>query len=107
MVGMSIARSTRSGTLVGPGIWRKCRPVWTEALDMVGAPRTIFACSFCALRHYVGKDCIQNFLFHKAKMRYFGVVKKNAASFTQFARFLNALSRSCIIRHGREALDFE
>src|SRR6516165_81189 len=21
-------RSTRSGTLVGPGIWRKCRPLW-------------------------------------------------------------------------------
>src|SRR5690242_13625832 len=26
MVGRSIARKTRSGTLVGPGIWRKCRP---------------------------------------------------------------------------------
>src|ERR1700733_8055670 len=26
MVGRSIARSTRWGTLVGPGIWRKCRP---------------------------------------------------------------------------------
>src|SRR5579859_5905079 len=23
-----MARSTRSGTLVGPGIWRKCRPLW-------------------------------------------------------------------------------
>src|ERR1700679_1487674 len=29
MVGISIARSTRSGTLVGPGIWRKCLPVCT------------------------------------------------------------------------------
>src|SRR5882724_7202371 len=29
MVGMSIARSTRSGTLVGPGICRKCLPVCT------------------------------------------------------------------------------
>ncbi|MGY2937447.1 hypothetical protein ACVWZ6_007049 [Bradyrhizobium sp. GM6.1] len=28
-VGISIARSTRSGTLVGPGIWRKCLPVCT------------------------------------------------------------------------------
>src|SRR5436190_19630426 len=27
ITGRSIARSTRSGTLVGPGIWRKCRPV--------------------------------------------------------------------------------
>src|SRR2546426_10653549 len=27
MVGCAIARSTRSGTLVGPGIWRKCRPL--------------------------------------------------------------------------------
>src|SRR5437762_12914758 len=29
MVGMSIARSTRSGTLVGPGICRKCLPACT------------------------------------------------------------------------------
>src|SRR5690349_1717031 len=29
MVGISIARSTRSGTLVGPGICRKCLPVCT------------------------------------------------------------------------------
>src|SRR5882757_3550300 len=29
MVGMSIARSTRSGTLVGPGICRKCLPLCT------------------------------------------------------------------------------
>src|SRR6516225_1019123 len=28
MVGAAIALSTRSGTLVGPGIWRKCRPLW-------------------------------------------------------------------------------
>src|SRR5215467_11004276 len=29
MVGMSMARSTRSGTLVGPGICRKCLPLCT------------------------------------------------------------------------------
>src|SRR3954453_23320941 len=29
MVGISMARSTRSGTLVGPGICRKCLPVCT------------------------------------------------------------------------------
>src|SRR5260370_6411322 len=28
MVGAVIALSTRSGTLVGPGIWRKCLPLW-------------------------------------------------------------------------------
>src|SRR5579859_6357979 len=28
MVGAAIALSTRSGTLVGPGIWRKCLPLW-------------------------------------------------------------------------------
>src|SRR6266542_6632467 len=28
MVALSIARSTRSGTFVGPGICRKCRPAW-------------------------------------------------------------------------------
>src|SRR5580693_1291060 len=28
MVGAAMARSTRSGTFVGPGIWRKCRPLW-------------------------------------------------------------------------------
>ena len=27
-MGAAIARSTRSGTFVGPGIWRKCRPLW-------------------------------------------------------------------------------
>src|SRR5215510_12500474 len=27
IVGLLSARSTRSGTLVGPGIWRKCRPL--------------------------------------------------------------------------------
>src|SRR5664280_3727450 len=32
MVGMSIARSTRSGTFVGPGICKKCLPVWTIGL---------------------------------------------------------------------------
>src|SRR6266853_4475999 len=26
MTGISMARSTRSGTGLGPGIWRKCRP---------------------------------------------------------------------------------
>src|ERR1700744_15429 len=44
MVGISIARSTRSGTLVGPGIWRKCLPVCTVILrgpsrqSLLGAP---------------------------------------------------------------------
>src|SRR5215469_4306946 len=28
MVGAAIALGTRSETLVGPGIWRKCRPLW-------------------------------------------------------------------------------
>jgi hypothetical protein len=28
MVGAAIARSTRSGTFVGPGTWRKCLPLW-------------------------------------------------------------------------------
>src|SRR5215831_20610832 len=27
-MGAAIARSTRSGTFAGPGIWRKCRPLW-------------------------------------------------------------------------------
>src|SRR5690349_12635387 len=27
MVGCAMARRMRSGTLVGPGIWRKCRPL--------------------------------------------------------------------------------
>src|SRR4029077_6052526 len=34
MVGMSMARSTRSGTLVGPGICRTCRPECT----VIGRP---------------------------------------------------------------------
>src|ERR1700724_1418041 len=28
IVGAAIALSTRSGTFVGPGIWRKCLPLW-------------------------------------------------------------------------------
>ena len=38
IVGCAIARSTRSGTLVGPGIWRKCRPLW-KAIDVLRAGR--------------------------------------------------------------------
>src|SRR6516225_4090346 len=38
MVGAAIALSTRSGTLVGPGIWRKCRPLWYAiAMSFPGA----------------------------------------------------------------------
>src|ERR1700692_2534143 len=31
ITGASIARKIRSGTFVGPGIWRKWRPVWIMA----------------------------------------------------------------------------
>jgi hypothetical protein len=31
ITGASIARKMRSGTFVGPGIWRKWRPVWIMA----------------------------------------------------------------------------
>src|SRR3954468_2807264 len=34
MVALSIARSTRSGTLVGPGICRKCRPLGRALRDI-------------------------------------------------------------------------
>src|SRR5690348_15663329 len=37
MVGLSIARRTRSGTLVGPGICRKCRPDGCESSLNVGS----------------------------------------------------------------------
>src|ERR1044072_606292 len=70
MVGLLRARSTRSGTLVGPGIWRKCRPVWTVLLDMTcGAPDILHA-KICAMRDFVGADCIQIILFHNPKIRY-------------------------------------
>src|SRR5438445_10898201 len=36
MVGISMARSTRSGTLVGPGICRKCLPVCTVICVLPG-----------------------------------------------------------------------
>src|ERR1700759_258401 len=32
---MSMARSTRSGMLVGPGIWRKCLPVCTVVMGVL------------------------------------------------------------------------
>ena len=43
MVGRSMARRIRSGTLVGPGIWRKCRPagvVMSQRLPRIDAQRT-------------------------------------------------------------------
>src|SRR5262245_15857065 len=33
MVGCAMARRTRSGTLVGPGIWRKCRPLMGHTIS--------------------------------------------------------------------------
>src|SRR6185369_2842484 len=33
MVGCAMARRIRSGTLVGPGIWRKCRPLFTASVN--------------------------------------------------------------------------
>ena len=43
MVGLSMARSTRSGTFVGPGIWRKCRPAWCCVMEPPTAGRQIGA----------------------------------------------------------------
>ena len=43
MVGLSMARSTRSGTLVGPGICRKCRPAWCCVMEPPTAGRQIGA----------------------------------------------------------------
>src|ERR671914_268531 len=36
MIGVSIARSTRSGSGVGPGICRKCRPIGREEFFAIG-----------------------------------------------------------------------
>ena len=52
MVGAAIARSTRSGTFVGPGIWRKCRPLW-YAMTM-SSPRSAELAE--ALRRVVGGE---------------------------------------------------
>src|SRR5258707_15575319 len=46
MPGMSIARSTRSGMLVGPGIWRKCLPVCSTVM---GRPSGRVSCD-CGAR---------------------------------------------------------
>src|SRR5262249_57777681 len=43
IVGMAMACSTRSGTLVGPGICRKCRPVCGEAVFFIGAAQALRA----------------------------------------------------------------
>src|SRR6516162_3404330 len=53
MVGAAIALSTRSGTLVGPGIWRKCRPLWYAiAMSFPGAEENAELAE--ALRRVVG-----------------------------------------------------
>src|SRR6185436_2734098 len=44
MVGLSIARRIRSGTLVGPGICRKCRPLGCEFRRMEFIPSVILTC---------------------------------------------------------------
>src|SRR6202022_2623677 len=38
IVGIAIACNTRSGTLVGPGICRKCRPLWCGEMFLIGKP---------------------------------------------------------------------
>src|ERR1700721_4719632 len=43
-----MARSTRSGTLVGPGIWRKCLPVCT----VIWRPSRVF-CHEAVEYHYL------------------------------------------------------
>src|SRR6516225_7345817 len=55
MVGAAIALSTRSGTLVGPGIWRKCRPLWYAiAMSFPGAEENAELAQ--ALRRVVGGE---------------------------------------------------
>src|SRR5215472_5941069 len=55
MVGAAIALSTRSGTLVGPGIWRKCRPLW-YVIDVSFPPAEENAELAEALRRQVGGE---------------------------------------------------
>src|SRR6516164_1071028 len=43
IVGMAIACNTRSGTLVGPGICRKCRPVCGETVFFIGTAQALRA----------------------------------------------------------------
>src|SRR6476659_1644600 len=38
MIGVSIARRTRSGSGEGPGMWRKCRPTVREEFLAIGSP---------------------------------------------------------------------
>src|SRR5271165_5252400 len=45
MVGLSMARRTRSGTLVGPGIWRKCLPERYAMPHIVQGDRGVVGCS--------------------------------------------------------------
>src|ERR1700693_2145420 len=55
MVGAAIARSTRSGTLVGPGIWRKCLPLWyVIRMSLPGAEEAAELAQ--ALRRVVGGE---------------------------------------------------
>src|SRR3984957_7976511 len=55
MVGAAIARSTRSATLVGPGIWRKCLPLWyVIRMSLPGAEEAAELAQ--ALRRVVGGE---------------------------------------------------
>ena len=51
IVGNAIACSTRSGTLVGPGICRKCRPVWAVAVFFIHKGSAADAASVAAKCH--------------------------------------------------------
>ena len=68
IVGMSMARRTRSGTLLGPGIWRKCRPaLWAVFLMDMAHPLEMNAIRFChddASRINGQSECKRRLLVH-------------------------------------------
>ena len=69
MVAASMARSTRSGTLVGPGIWRKCRPALRIALfyfAAVNAPSFPLRFAGSPLAQRLRKELDAEVLFDRA-----------------------------------------
>src|SRR5215470_6086850 len=56
---MSMARRMRSGTGVGPGIWRKCRPARRGALDMDLPAHLTEACRIMSYRGSVPRSSDQ------------------------------------------------
>src|SRR5712691_9032093 len=94
MTARSIARSTRSGTLVGPGIWRNGRPLTLLLLHRLSAVPTGFEPAISSLTgtyarplHHGTMRCESVFVL-PSRLTILTETKKEAASALPFTRRL-------------------